>query len=64
MSNSNTHDPSHLPILVAGGGLEQKAGRHIRCPEDTALTNLYVSVLHKVGVPVERIGDSTGALLI
>ena len=62
MSNSNTHDPSNLPILVAGGGLGSMAGRHVRA-KDTSLTNLYVTVLGQVGVPTERVGDSTGPLL-
>jgi hypothetical protein len=30
---------------------------------DTPLSNLYVTVLEKMGVPSERVGDSTGALL-
>ena len=61
MSNSNLHVPLGLPILVAGGGAGTlKGGRHIRYPEGTPLANLYQTLLHKLGVPVERIGDSTG----
>jgi len=61
MGNSNLHDPRHLPLLVAGGGAGTlKGGRHLRYPKETPLTNLYVTLLGKVGVPVERIGDSTG----
>ena len=63
MSNSNLHDPRALPILVAGGGAGRiSGGRHVRYGDGTPLANLYVSLLHKVGVPVERIGDSTGQL--
>jgi hypothetical protein len=29
-------------------------------PEDTPLTNLQLTLLHKMGVPAERLGDSTG----
>ena len=61
MGNSNLHDPRQLPVLVAGGPAGT-GGRHLRYPNETRLTNLYLSVLGKVGVPVERIGDSTGAL--
>ena len=63
MSNSNTHDPSNLPVLVAGGGLGSLAGQHVRS-KDTALSNLYVTVLDRMGVPIEQVGDSTGALLV
>ena len=61
MSNSNLHIPLGLPILVAGGGAGTlKGGRHLRYPEGTPLANLYQTLLSKLGVPVERIGDSTG----
>jgi len=63
MSNSNLHVPHKLPILLVGGGAGQvQGGRHLRFAEGTPLTNLYLTVLNKVGVPVERVGDSTGAL--
>lgn len=61
MGNSNLHDPRDLPILLAGGGAGTlKGGRHLRYSNGTPLTNLYFTVLSKLGVPVERIGDSTG----
>jgi hypothetical protein len=63
MGNSNLHDPRQLPLLVAGGGAGTlKGGRHLRYPKETPLTNLYVTLLGKVGVPVERIGNSTGRI--
>lgn len=63
MGNSNLHEPRDLPILVAGGGSGQlKGGRHIRCPEGTPLTNLHLTLLNKLGVPAESIGDSTGQM--
>jgi hypothetical protein len=63
MGDSNMHDPRNLPLLLAGGGAGQiRGGRHLRYPKETPLTNLYAAMLEKVGVPVERIGDSTGAL--
>ncbi len=63
MADSNAHTPMGLPLLLAGGGAGQlAAGRHVRYRDGTPLTNLYVSLLGKVGVPVESIGDSTGKL--
>jgi hypothetical protein len=44
----------------AGGGI--KGGRHIRYPDLTPMTNLHLAVLDKLGVPVEKLGDSTGKL--
>jgi hypothetical protein len=60
MSNSNLHIPHNLPVLVAGGRSFVGGGRHIRFPAGTRLTNLYLTMLNRVGVPVEQVGDSTG----
>jgi hypothetical protein len=63
MSDSNLHNPQRLPILLVGGGAGQiKGGRHLRYPDATPLTNLYLTVLTKLRIPVERFGDSTGQL--
>jgi hypothetical protein len=63
ISDSNTHFHDNLPIAVvggAGGGL--KGGRHVQYPKDTPLTNLWLTVLDKMGVPADSIGDSTGKM--
>jgi hypothetical protein len=60
MSNSNLHIPTKLPILVAGGREYFAGGRHLKFADGTPLTNLYLTMLNKVGVATESIGDSTG----
>jgi hypothetical protein len=63
MSDGNSHEPDNLPIVLAGrGGGKIKPGRHIACPKNTPLCNLYVSMLDQMGTPVESFGDSTGAI--
>jgi len=63
MGDPNKHDPRNLPFVLAGGASGQlKGGRHLRFPKETPLANLYLTALHKVGVPEERFGDSTGVL--
>ena len=61
MADSNTHGSKNLPILLAGGAAGT-GGRHVMYPEDTPLTNLHLSLLDKLGVPVETLGHSTGRL--
>ena len=63
MSNSNAHDHFPLPTLVAGAGAGTiKGGRHLKYPDHTPMTNLLVTVLNKVGVHEDKLGDSTGVL--
>jgi len=62
MGNPDVHDHTNLPIVVAGGAGSVKGGRHIRYAQPTPLANLHMTLLDKVGVPVERFADSTGPL--
>jgi hypothetical protein len=63
LSNSNIHNHNPLPTLLVGGGAGRlKGGRHLKYPENTPMANLLLTVLNKVGVPVEKVGDSTGTL--
>ena len=63
MSESNSHRPQNLPILLVGGGAGTR-GRHIKYAEGTPLANLHLSLLDQMGVPVETLGHSTGRLPI
>jgi hypothetical protein len=63
ISDGHTHDHGDLPILLAGrGNGTVKPGRHVRYPRETPLTNLYLSMLDRLGAPVDAFGDSTGRL--
>ena len=63
ISNGNLHTHGPLPTLLAGGACGQLAGgRHIRTAADTPMTNMLVSILEKVGVQADTIGDSTGRI--
>lgn len=60
MSNSNQHDPTNLPIVILGGGAGSKPGRHVVFPKGTPHTNLWLTLLGNLGVPLEKLGTSTG----
>jgi uncharacterized protein DUF1552 len=63
ISDSNTHFHDDLPVALVGGKAAGiRGGRYVRHPKGTPLTNLHVTILENLGVPVERIGDSTGRL--
>ncbi len=63
MSDSNLHDNRELPLVLFGGGAGKlQGGRHIRYPAGTPASNLHLTMLDKMGMPVEQLGDSTGPL--
>ena len=63
LSDGSTHNPSNVPVVLVGGGAgRMKGGRHLRFPTGPPLTNLFLAVLDKIGVRVEKFGDSTGKL--
>lgn len=63
ISDSNQHLHNNLPVLIAGGGNGTIRGnRHVRVPEGTPVTNLYLSLLDRMEVHADAIGDSTGKL--
>jgi hypothetical protein len=63
ISDSNTHFHDDLPIALVGGKAAGiKGGRYIRYGKGTPLANLHLTILDKLGVPTEKLGDSTGKL--
>lgn len=63
IGDGDRHNHDDLPILLAGRGAGKlKPGRHVRFRQGTPLNNLFLSMLDKVGVDVEQLGDSTGKL--
>lgn len=63
ISDSNTHFHDDLPIALVGGKAAGiNGGRYIRYAEGTPLANLHLTILEKLGIREETLGDSTGTL--
>jgi hypothetical protein len=61
MSNSDRHNNYPLPVILVGGGNGKlKGGRHIVPADKTPIANLHLTVLNKLGIEREKLGDSTG----
>jgi hypothetical protein len=61
IADGNRHNHDDLPVLLAGkGNGSLKPGRLIEAPKGTPMTNLYLSLLDRMGAKAQRIGDSTG----
>lgn len=63
MGDSDHHTPVNIPTVLAGGACGRlDGGRSLRYPAETPMMNLGMTILDKVGVQVDRVGDSTGRL--
>ena len=63
IADGNAHQHHDLPVLLCGGGAGSlKPGRHVRYDKETPMTNLYLSLLDRMGAKTDKIGDSTGKL--
>ena len=62
LGNGSSHSCKNLPILLAGGGFKHGQYLAFEANNPPPLSNLYVSLLQRLGVEVDRFGSSTGAL--
>ncbi|QDV61506.1 DUF1552 domain-containing protein [Crateriforma conspicua] len=64
MGNANSHTNTNLPVILAGGGFRH--GRHLAFDSSAhhrpPLTNLFLTMLNRFGVPADRFATSTGTL--
>jgi len=63
MANSNAHNHYPIPTSLVGGWKTVKGGQHIVAPDHTPLATVLLTVLDRVGIPQDKLGDSTGKLL-
>jgi hypothetical protein len=56
------HYLDNCPTLLTGGGAGLKLGQHLVLPKDTPLANVWLTLLHGLGLEAERHGDSTGVV--
>lgn len=63
MSNSNAHDHWPLPLSIVGkAGGRIKGGQHIMTPERSPVSNLMLTILDRIGIKQDQLGDSTGLI--
>jgi hypothetical protein len=62
LSDGNRHTHDDLPVLIVGRGGSFRLDDHIVYAKGTPMTNLFLTLLDRMGVPSEKIGDSTGRI--
>jgi hypothetical protein len=63
IGDGNEHNHDQLPVVLAGrAGGTLAPGQHLLLEEQTPMTNLFMSMLDRMGVKAETVGDSTGRL--
>ncbi|WP_238325926.1 DUF1552 domain-containing protein [Bryobacter aggregatus] len=63
LSDGNRHTHEDLPTIIAGrAGGYIKPGRRITSRRETPMSNLYLTMMDRMGVKVEHFGDATGRL--
>jgi len=62
LGNASSHSTRNLPVILAGGGFRH--GQHLAFDVNNPppLSNLFVSMLQRIGVNTDRFGSSTGTL--
>jgi len=65
MGDSNVHAHKRLPVLLAGhAGGQVRGNNHVRCKDETPYANVLLTMLRKLGVDQDKIGDSTGEVAL
>ena len=63
LGSGELHEPTNLPtVLAGGGGGTLHTGRHVQYSPGTPIANLWLTMAKIMGLPSDRIGDSTGSL--
>lgn len=62
LGNASSHVTTNLPVLFAGGGF--KHGQHLAFDRENnyPLPNLYLSMLHRLGIDADQFATSTGTM--
>lgn len=65
LSSGELHICTNLPTIIAGGGGGTIGlNQHLKSPEGTPIANLWLTMAQTMGVKIDQIADSTGALTI
>jgi hypothetical protein len=62
MGSANSHSNVNLPVLLAGGGFRHAGHLAFDTQDNYPLSNLYVSMLQRLGIETDRFATATGTM--
>ncbi len=62
MGNAASHDNKNLPMLLMGGGFKHAGHLAFDNKKNYPLPNLYLSMLQRMGLPIDKFATSTGTM--
>jgi len=62
LGNASSHSTRNLPVIFAGGGFKHAGHLAFDPAKPPPLSNLYLSMLQRLGLETDRFGSSTGTL--
>ena len=63
MGDSNVHAHKMVPMVMVGkANGKLKGNLHVKMPSGTPQANLLLTIMKKLGVDINEIGDSTGTV--
>jgi len=62
LGNANSHEPTNLNIVLAGGGFKHAGHVAFDQKNNTPLSNLFVTMLQRMNIETDRFGSSKGTI--
>jgi hypothetical protein len=62
LGNASNHDNTNLPVILAGGGYKHSGHVALDRKNNTLLSNLFLRILHRMDIPLEKFGAGTSPL--
>jgi len=64
MGDSNVHNHKRVPIMLMGHGGGVRGNNHVKVADETPMANVLLTMMNKLGMNLDHLGDSTGVINI
>ena len=64
MGDSNVHNHKRVPLFLMGHGGGVRGNNHVKVADETPMANVLLTMMNKLGMNMDHLGDSTGVINI